>query len=431
MTSQVLRRLRNKLSRNSEFNLRKAIDWIYGQFPTGPDLDRCVTNFSSRPMSLTKMEALSRGLRYCIPPNKKFIKQELIDTEFENLFRQIHDLLPIDDSRISQLKAKLVHLSKNYLAEFVPSFANLPPKHVNALHLLKQDSSIVICRPDKGSGVIVLDKTDYIERMAVILCDSTKFSKTDKIDDTKVKVTKCVSLLKALGIITKNVAAKISPEANIVPKLYGLPKVHKTNVPMRPVLSMVGSPTHALARWLAEKLKSVEATVNQRCVSDSFQFVKQIREMNLHNRVIGSLDISSLFTQVPLNETIDIILKLINDHHVNIGMPDALLKDLIEICTKDVTFSFNKEIYIQTDGVAMGSLLGPILANIFVGNLENKFKAEINNLSEAYFRYVDDTCVVCDSFEQMEKLRDVLNSMHTQLVTLLFCGNAELFPSAL
>ena len=62
MTSQVLRRLRNKLSRNSEFNLRKAIDWIYGQFPTGPDLDRCVTNFSSRPVSLTEMEALSRGL---------------------------------------------------------------------------------------------------------------------------------------------------------------------------------------------------------------------------------------------------------------------------------------------------------------------------------------------------------------------------------
>lgn len=63
----------------------------------------------------------------------------------------------------------------------------------------------------------------------------------------------------------------------------------------------------------------------------------------------------------------------------------------------------------------MGSPLAPILANIFVGNLENKFKAEINSLSEAYFRYVDDTCVVCDSFEQMEKLRDVLNSKHKNI----------------
>ena len=416
MTSQVLRRLRKKLSSSSEFKLRKAVDWIYGQFPSGPDLARCVTNLSSRQLSQIDMEALSRGLKYCIPPNKKLIKQELIDTEFENLFRQIHDLSPMDDSRVSGLKAKLVAMSKNYLTEFVPSYANLPPKHLNALHLLKQDSSIVICRPDKGSGVIVLDKNDYVEKMSVILNDSTKFSKSDKINaDLKSEVAKCVSLLKALGIITKTVAARISPEANLVPKLYGLPKIHKPNAPMRPVLAMTGSPTHGLARWLAGRLKPVEATVNQRCVSDSFQFVEQIQQIDLHNRVIGSLDISSLFTQVPLNETIAIILKLINDHGVNVGVSDDLLKHLIEICTKDIAFSFNKNIYIQTDGVAMGSPLGPVLANIFVGFLENKFNAEINSLSEAYFRYVDDTCVVCDSFDQMEKLQSLLNSMHDNI----------------
>ena len=113
--------------------------------------------------------------------------------------------------------------------------------------------------------------------------------------------------------------------------------------------------------------------------------MKQIHQIDLHHRIIGSLDIFSLFTQVPLNETIDIILKLINDHQVSIGMSDDLLKHLIEMCTKDVALSFNKEIYIQTDGAVMGSQLGPVLATIFVGFLENKFNAEINSSFEAYF----------------------------------------------
>ena len=72
--------------------------------------------------------------------------------------------------------------------------------------------------------------------------------------------------------------------------------------------------------------------------------------------VLVSFDVTSLFTNVPLDRTIDIILRKICDEEAictNIKKQD--MRNLLFLCTKNVHFSFNNELYIQTDGVAMSS----------------------------------------------------------------------------
>ena len=84
-----------------------------------------------------------------------------------------------------------------------------------------------------------------------------------------------------------------------------------------------------------------------------------------------SSDVASLFTNVPLEKTIDIILKRI---YVNQGVatdiPKQEMKELLNLYTKSVHFLFNNKICIQVDSVAMGSPLGPLLANIFMFELK-------------------------------------------------------------
>ena len=99
--------------------------------------------------------------------------------------------------------------------------------------------------------------------------------------------------------------------------------------------------------------------------------------------------VCSLFTNIPLNETIDIAVKLLLDNDLNIGMSEKELKTLFEFATCKSHFLFNDEVFDQVDGVAMGSPLGPVLANTFMGHHE---KIWIQNYKgdkpEIYKRYV-------------------------------------------
>ena len=63
----------------------------------------------------------------------------------------------------------------------------------------------------------------------------------------------------------------------------------------------------------------------------------------------------------------------------------------------------------------MGSILGPVLATIFVGCLETKFKTDLDSRCKTHFRYVDDIFVVCDSASDIIDLQNFLSTMHDNL----------------
>ena len=82
--------------------------------------------------------------------------------------------------------------------------------------------------------------------------------------------------------------------------------------------------------------------------------------------------------------------------------------------TSGVEFSFYDIMYKQTDGVAMGSPLGPALANIFVGFYEEKLFSQISKPS-TYFRYIDDTLAIFRNEEESEDFFNQLNCLHPSL----------------
>ena len=111
--------------------------------------------------------------------------------------------------------------------------------------------------------------------------------------------------------------------------------------------------------------------------------------------IISSYDVTAFFTNVSLDETIQILAKIsftgnwfYSSHNLNISEGDLI--ELLTIATKDQLFQFNGALYQQVDGVAMGPPLGPLMGNTFMCSMEEKLANE-NKLSDFYRRYVDDT----------------------------------------
>ena len=148
-------------------------------------------------------------------------------------------------------------------------------------------------------------------------------------------------------------------------RLYGLPKTHKKNLSVRPILSSTTTYNYPLAKWLDDKLKTL--SINNYTISDTLMFAEQLKELSFDDDdILVSYDVTSLFTNVPLDYTIDLLVEKANfkdnwfcaRYDLTISKQD--LSELLKIATKDQLFQFNDNLYLQTDGVAMGSLLGPL-----------------------------------------------------------------------
>ena len=110
-----------------------------------------------------------------------------------------------------------------------------------------------------------------------------------------------------------------------------------------------------------------------------------------------SLDVVSLFTNVPLKKTVDIILKRIyTGKEITTTLTKRSLKKLILDTCQKTALSFNGKMYEQTDGVSMGGSLGPVLANIIMTECEKVIVNQLieNNIVKFYIRYVDVTLLV-------------------------------------
>ena len=130
-------------------------------------------------------------------------------------------------------------------------------------------------------------------------------------------------------------------------------------------------------------------------------------------------DISALLTSVPLEETIQILANKAfaenwfnETHQLNISQND--LVELLRVATKHQLFQFNGHLYEQIDGVAMGSLLGPLMANALMCSVEEKLESE-NKLSSFHRRYVGDTLPLVPDIPSAEAFLTTLNESHPSL----------------
>ncbi|XP_042202441.1 uncharacterized protein LOC121852537, partial [Callorhinchus milii] len=197
------------------------------------------------------------------------------------------------------------------------------------------------------------------------------------------------------------------PSAARPPRLYGLPKIHKEDTPLRPIVSTINSPTYKLARFLSEILRPFTGKTTS-AVLNSTDLVSTIKGIALSpDDLLVSFDVVSLFTKVPVPDTIAIIEDLVHQG-LNAGVPP-----LVRHCLTNTYFTWNGTFYKQIEGTPMGSPLSPVVANIFMEKFETDAIQTATLRPTLWKRYVDDTFVIWPHGRPaLDQFLDHINSIH-------------------
>ena len=314
--------------------------------------------------------------------------------------------------------------------------ATSPPRSLRrALGQLKKRDDIVVTKPDKGTGVVVMDKSQYIKLLNEASVDNKEKFRSVSLERPKTRgrppkhyhplLQKEKELETVVRqILPKDVADIICPKGSRLAHLYGLPKTHKLQLAMRPILSATSTYNFKLAKWLDEKLKPI--SINEFTLSDPLRFSEELRKNeNVDGEILVSYDVPSLFTNVPVDETIEILVqKAFHEEWFNnknnLALKESDLRALLNTAVKKQLFQLDGKLYEQIDGVAMGSPLGHLMGNTFMCSIEEKLVSDMV-MPSFYHRFVDDTITSQRSLATAEDFLNTLNNCHESLNFTMEC----------
>ena len=392
-----------------------------------------ITNLSDYELTDVEMRVLCKGLDFALPPRKLKYGEYL--ATFECLAREVKHI-PIDescsfdrDTFLSKLSSLALSSFYNYNSVLHRSNLNITIEEKRALLNLSKNEQIIVTKPDKGRGVVILNRSDYFQKVQSIFADTSKFKMVTNRDVYKQsqyvedRLTRYLLDLKNGRYISMDLYNQLRPNGTHVGKAYGLPKTHKSGVnkdtiTFRPIISAVGTSHYMLSKYLTKILEPVRSNDLSFCLRNTYQFLDEFKNIDITSSTMVSFDVVSLFTNIPLNKTIDICCRrLYHDPKYEDSLPnipEEVFRNLLHRATTENAFMFNGQLYCQIDGVAMGSPLGPVLADIYMSELEG-IMCEHPLFPKFYRRYVDDTFCIFNSIDEANLFLSYINSLDNSI----------------
>ena len=155
------------------------------------------------------------------------------------------------------------------------------------------------------------------------------------------------------------------------PNLKTQLKLNKTDIPIRPLINKRTAPAYKLAKYLTKILIQPISLHNQYVVTNSTNLANELTKLEIHeNHCLITFDIKDLYVNIPVSETVNIVkTKLLQNNDTQIAQQ---ILTLLGVGLSQNYFKFQQRIYQSEQGIAMGSPISGIIAEIFLQHFKDK-----------------------------------------------------------
>lgn len=359
-----------------------------------------VINRSTASFTPEEMTLLNKGLKYVPPPPKIPYDEIVVAVETVIKTASIEEKSCIRSECREAIKKERLKKTND---------------HETIKSLKKKE--VVYSHPDKGKGVVIMDKDDYMNAMKRHIeegpYEEIKIRCKIPVDDPQGKVKRELSKMVSSQLINEEMRRKLSVTNPRIPRMYGLPKTHKPGFQIRPVVTTIDDPTCKIAKFLTKYFNSFRKFPS-RSIKNSLEFTKLMNEVKIEeNEEMISFDVQALYPSIPEEESTLLLKEWICDQEIS-NKQTEMLCDLLDIVVNQKIFQFDGKFYKQLEGVKIGGTLSSWQAEIFMSKLETKYLTR-SWAPKTYVRYVDDIFCIIKKGEA-ESILQHLNNQHKNIV---------------
>ncbi|XP_032685326.1 uncharacterized protein LOC116850787, partial [Odontomachus brunneus] len=295
-------------SMNNSDNFHITIDPLKYEKLKNPNLfqpqQKWFLNLSSIDIPTNIQGLLQLGNGFSVPPTNE--KSTLIEC-IKHLENNMRSLSTNEKEAIRSRSVSILRNIKLYLPTLYHNNKVILQNYLEAKTFSKSFPDLLFMKADKSNVTVALDRNVYVTKMLLQLENVDTYQLVEK-DPTKKIIAELKNILKRWrneSYIENSVYKFLQSSDATLPRAYGSPKIHKADNPLRIIVSSKNSPLYNLALFL-HRLISTSIPVPKSRIKNSFDLVNSLANLYVEEHCrLFSLDVVSLFTNVPLELVMD------------------------------------------------------------------------------------------------------------------------------
>ncbi|CAF4201285.1 unnamed protein product, partial [Rotaria sordida] len=334
-------------------------------------------------------------------------QESTVTKEHKNIYDKIAQRLSSHPYNIPS-KSLILKQYSNHLLEYLNNSYFTPLSYKDQLRAIEQAKTTAYIRKilkkhnlilritDKGHNFYIGSETEFEKKAQKFFEDTNAFMElsVNPLKEIQDKVIQSLNRLREKKLILQWQYNKMMPDRtkSELAHLYFNPKTHKEDIPVRPIENTIHAPTTNISKFLSEIISPI---FDSKCASTTvIDGVSLIKELNKYIRkdlfkpstLFCTLDIRNLYTMLPQEEALNILVEFLRVHGYEKvkGIPLDTIRQLASLVLQENVFVYNKKIYKQVLGGAMGSSFTLTLANIFMWKWQKEFVRRQDMTGEFY-----------------------------------------------